>query len=201
MGRIGSTLFKVFGIGLAVLLVTIGLAYAGVKVPGADLLTQSDSGEDSTKKVEAAEDDESKDQDSHKAEGEGGNAVSDAVHEVIEARDGGGCEFGHAVAAAAHEANQGDQDSEVKSCDHEESNESNGHQEKNDRAAKDHEKKEKVEHESNGDERANANAEARDDDAEENDDDDDDVREDKVKEDHGSDDDHGHDDDDEEDDD
>ena len=149
MDRRISLGLKVSAAVAALILGSIGLAYAtGVDLPG----STNDKAAEVTSAVEKHEGDEADtDEDSNDRQGEG-KSVSDAVHEVIEDRDGGGCEFGQAVAEAARANSQGDDAGAEDPCDHASAQADDaGDSEDKDKPAKTHEPKGSRE---NGSERA-----------------------------------------------
>lgn len=128
------------GAAVAALIVgSIGLAYAaGVELPG----RSSDEAAESTAAVEKTERDEVETQRRMGSRRGETGSVSDAVREVIEDREEGGCEFGQAVAEAVRANSQGDDAGAEDPCAHDGSGSAAGALgESKDRDAKSHDPK------------------------------------------------------------
>jgi hypothetical protein len=189
----------------ALVLGTVGLAYAGVDLPGTasekafesvlGVELPNQATEDHGKSADAKDDKEAKAdkdkaaKDEKDAEDNGGKSVSDDVHAVIDGTDERGCEFGQAVADAARANSQNEDAGSDDPCDRDDEKSSGRSTEDHGKVDDDHGKadedhgktdaahgKADEDHSSSNDSAEKADDADGDDDADENDDADDDSK-------------------------
>jgi len=133
MSRTASIGMKIAAATAALLLSTIGLAYAGVDLPGTaaekavekvlGVELPNQAADDSASDEAHGKSDEDHGKSDEAGDEENGKSVSDDVHDVKDSTEERGCEFGQAVSDAAGANRQGDEDNEKDPCDREDGEE------------------------------------------------------------------------------